>query len=136
MGLYLAVFERDEELDGSNVGSYGDFGAFRDAVISRLESGQAEARFPTLIMHSDCDGEWTPSEAATLEAELRIIGASFRKMPAIAVGGWQQDVIRELGLKLETLYDCYFDANGEPLIEVLIRLARLSQNRELPILFQ
>ena len=71
MGLYLTIFAGDEELDGVEVGAYADFSAFRDAVVSNLEAGNAGDRFPTLILHSDCDGEWSPDEAAKLEIELK-----------------------------------------------------------------
>jgi len=37
---------------------------------------------------------------------------------------------------MNTLYDCFFDIDGEPLLERLINLTRLSQRRSLPILFQ
>lgn len=39
MGLYLCVFEGDDELDGVEVGSYADFGAFRSAVATHVEGG-------------------------------------------------------------------------------------------------
>ena len=32
MSLYLCVFDDGEELDGIDVGSYEDFGRFRDAI--------------------------------------------------------------------------------------------------------
>jgi len=52
MGLYLCVFDGEEELDGVEVGFYADFGTFRNAVVRHLENGKAGSRFPTLIHHS------------------------------------------------------------------------------------
>lgn len=138
MGLYLAVFDGDEEVDGVEVGGYDDFGVFRNAVIRNLEGGAAGSRFPTLILHSDCDGHWTPHEAAALENELTIISSLFRELPPILLSpdGWQTRVAATFGIQIKTIYDCFYDIDGEPLLERLIGLATLSQARNLPILFQ
>ncbi len=137
MGLYLVILDEDEELDGVQVGSYSDFGTFRDAVAERLERGVQGSRYPTLMLHSDCDGEWTPSEAACLEKELEEISAAFRKLPPVVLTSeWQEQVAEECDLQLTSLYDCFFDVNGDPLLERLAELARLSQRKNLPILFQ
>ncbi len=74
MGLYLAVFDDDEELEGVEVGSYDDFSWFRNTIVDRLEEGVAGSRFPTLIKHSHCDGQWSPSEAVALKVELAAAG--------------------------------------------------------------
>jgi hypothetical protein len=137
MSLYLAIFEDDDELEGLQVGFYSDFGWFRNAVTARLEGGRAGSRFPTLILHSDCDGEWTPREAARLERELVEIAAKFRRLPPAPFNSeWQRQVARECGLRLNSLYDCFFDVDGEPLIERLIAMSKIAQARNLPILFQ
>jgi hypothetical protein len=137
MGLYLTIFEGDDELDGVEVGGYGDFGALRDAVVTCLESGNAGSKYPTLILHSDCDGEWSARDAVALEQELEDISGCFRRLsPAPLGSGWQQQVAAKLGLRINTLYDCFFDVDGEPVLERLVNLARLSQHRNLPILFQ
>jgi hypothetical protein len=137
MGLYLAVFDGDRELDGVEVGSYSDFGVFRNAVVTNLEGGAAGSRFPTLILHSDCDGLWTPSEATTLQRELEIIRAGFRECPPIALSAvWQREVTMILGIQIRNLCDCFFDVDGEPLLDRLIDLAKLSHTRKAPILFQ
>jgi Immunity protein 70 len=63
MGLVLCVYEGREagdDLDGFQVGSYSDFGAWRDFIAAKLEGGRWGSRFPTIMMHSDCDGEWSP----------------------------------------------------------------------------
>ena len=136
MGLYLAVFEGDDELDGVEVGSYADFALFRDAVVSHLERGAAGSRFPTLIIHSDCDGKWTPEEAGTLATELDVIAESFASLPPVSLDGWKAEVAKMFGIRLENLGNCFFDVDGEPLLERFSQLARLSQKRNLPILFQ
>jgi hypothetical protein len=137
MGLYLAIFDGDDELDGVEVGSYADFGRFRDSVVANVEGSRAGLRCPTLILHSDCDGEWSPFEASKLEEELRLIAQEFQRRPAAPMdAGWQVEVVRFCGLRIDNLYDCFFDVDGEPLIERLISLAKLSQERKLPITFQ
>lgn len=137
MGLYLCIFDGDEEVDGVEVGPYADFGKFRDFVVRELEGGSAGSKFPTLILHPDCDGEWSPSEAGKLEKELVEIGDEFHRRPSIAISAdWQKQVVKSFGLQIKNLYDCFFDVDGEPLLERLIGLARLSQQRNLPILFQ
>jgi len=137
MGLYLAIFDGEDELDGVEVGMYGDFGVFRDAVVNHLENGVAGSRFPVLILHSDCDGQWSSREAAALEKELEEIGARFRELPPIPFNAeWQQQIAETVGIRPRNLYDCFFDVDGEPLLERLIGLVQLSQARNLPILFQ
>ena len=137
MGLYLAIFDDGEELDGVEVGAYSDFSMFRNAVVKNLEDNVPGSRFPTLILHSDCDGLWTPSEAASLEKELEVISAQFREFsPVSLVADWQEEAARTFGIQFRNLYDCFFDVDGEPLLERLTELARLSQTQNLPILFQ
>jgi hypothetical protein len=53
MGLYLAVFDGDDEVDGVEAGPYADYNALRDYIVDVLENGRAGSRFPTLVMHSD-----------------------------------------------------------------------------------
>ncbi len=137
MGLYLAVFEDGNELDGVEVGPYASFGIFRHAVVNNLENRAAGSRFPTLILHSDCDGQWSAQEAATLEHELVEISTRFQELPPIPLeADWQKQTAKTVGIYPRNLYDCFFDVDGEPLIERLIGLAKLSQSRDLPILFQ
>ena len=136
MGLYLAIFDEDDELDGVEVGAYADFSIFRDSVVVNLEGGRAGSRFPTLILHSDCDGEWSPDAAAALETELQTITQEFSDLPPISLDGWKADIAKTFGLRPKNLGDCFFDVDGEPLLERLLGLARLAQDRRLPILFQ
>lgn len=124
-----------EELDGVEVGGYADFSAFRDAVVSNLEGGEPGSQFPTLILHSDCDGQWTPSEAAALERELETIGARFRGLPPVHLNSdWQKQAPKTFGIQINNLNDCFFDVDGEPLVERLIGLTRLSQAKNLSVM--
>jgi hypothetical protein len=137
MGLYLCIFDGDEEVDGVEVGPYVDFDKFRDCVVRELEGGDAGSKFPTLILHSDCDGEWPPTEVGKLEKELIEISCEFRRRPPVSISSdWQKQAIESFGLQIGNLYDCFFDVDGEPLLERLIGLARQSRERSLPILFQ
>ncbi|MBP1859709.1 Imm70 family immunity protein [Rhizobium herbae] len=137
MGLYLAIFDGDEELDGVEVGAYSDFAVFRDAVVNLVEAGLAGSRCPTLINHSDCDGQWTPNEAIRLEIELLAISERFRQLPAQPLDGeWKPKIAKMFGLMPANLYDCFFDVDGEPLLERLLALTKLSEKRNLPIVFQ
>jgi hypothetical protein len=137
MGLYLAIFDGENELDGVEVGAYADFGTLRNTVVKELESGDAGARFPTLILHSDCDGQWTPLEAVALGEELQTISTLFRKLPPIVLkSAWQIQTAKTFCLSIESLYDCFFDVDGESLLARLASLAELSHTKKLPILFQ
>jgi len=74
MGLYLYIFEGDEDVDGVEVGGYTDCNALRDCVVSQLEAGEAGSRFPT-----DCDGEWSVAECQRLQGELTQIVAALKE---------------------------------------------------------
>lgn len=137
MGLYLCIFEGDEEVEGLEIGSYDDFGTFRDTIRDRLEGGNAGSRFPVLMTHSDCDGTWSPVEASALHAELVAIARELSSLsPIPARDGWQQSVVRTLGLSPANLAECFFDVDGEPLLDRLLGLCKCSIERGLPILFQ
>ncbi|MGV3553128.1 Imm70 family immunity protein [Rhizobium sp.] len=137
MGLYLCIFDDEDELDGVQVGAYSDFGAFRSAVATHVEGGNVGSKCPTLMLHSDCDGEWSPQEADVLQQELAAITAKFTTLPPAPLGtGWQADVARHVGLDPANLYESFFDPDGEPLLQRLMDLAKCSTERNLPILFQ
>jgi hypothetical protein len=137
MGLYLCVFDGDEEIDGVELGSYADFGTLRAAVAKHIEGGAEGSKCPTLMLHSDSDGEWSPEEAMVLHSELTLISSRFKELPPEPLGdGWKAQVAREHGLYPKSLYDCFFDIDGEPLLERLSNLTQLSVERKLPILFQ
>lgn len=137
MGLYLCVFDDDDELDGVEVGSYSDFDFFRCSVTELLEDGLAGSRFPTLIIHEDSDGEWSFKECESLRKELMTIASEFQQLPGIQFrADWQQQVGKSLGLKPASLYESFIDVDGELLLERLIRLCDVAIERALPILFQ
>ena len=137
MGLYLCVFERDVEVDGVEIGSYADFGHFRHIVTDRLEGGAPGSNCPTLIFHSDCDGEWSVKQCIELEMEVRFISAKFKNLPPAEFNSdWQRTVAKSLGLRPKNLYESFIDVDGEPLLERLLGLCKLARERDRPILFQ
>lgn len=136
MGLYLAVFENDEEIEGVEVGSYDDFNVFRKTVTESLENGVEGSRFPTLVLHSDCDGIWNHDEAARLRAELETIRSEFAKLPPRCFEGWQNDVERSIGLAPSNLAESFIDVDGEYLFDRLITLTQVAEDRRQPIVFQ
>lgn len=137
MSLYLCVFDNEEELEGVEVGSYEDFGFFRDIVCNILENGKRGSKFPILMLHSDSDGAWTEDEVELLEKELRLISEAFRKEDQMEFhSDWQKDLEKSLGLKRCCLYDCFIDVDGEPLLDRLLDLCGVTKGKKLPILFQ
>jgi hypothetical protein len=140
VGLYLCVFQDrlvDEELEGVEVGSYGDFHRFREAVSDNLEGGNWGSRFPILMGHDDSDGVWSPEEAAKLELELLSIADGFAKLPPTGFEAeWQVDVARSNGIEPKSLLESFIDVDGEPLLERLIDLARTAVAAKMPICFQ
>ena len=89
------------------------------------------------MLHSDCDGSWTPKEASALEKELETISDLFKGLPPIPFSAdWQKGVAEEFGLKPKSLYDSFIDVNGDPLLSRLTALAKLSRERDLAISFQ
>jgi len=135
MGLYLCVLNEDEdEIDGVEVGSYDDFGRFRDAVGAL----DVDGGFPTLLLHPDNDGEWTPDECTRLLDELATIRARFEALPPAppAPGTWQAEVAKTFGVRPTSLYESFFDVDGENLIDRLAGLANAAIAAGRPILFQ
>jgi len=137
MGLYLCVFDEGEDVEGIDCGGYADWNAFIAAVVEHVEHGQRGTRVPLLTMHSDCDGEWSPAECAVLERALDEIEAVFRRLPAQPPrDGWRAAVAADLELQFDSLWDCFFDVDGENLIERLRGLAKVALDRDRPIRFQ
>ena len=136
MGLYLCVFRGDEELEGVEVGGYDDFERFR--VTARELDRRVFRRFSTLSAEVKPNTHWSPREAARLSRELAALGDELRKLPPrpFAQGSWQEQVSRELGRAPTSLYDCFIDVDGEPLVERLLGLCRVSTDAREPILFQ
>jgi len=137
MGLYLCIFDGDDELGAVEVGSYSDWGSFTDHVTATLEGGSAGARFPTLILHSDCDGEWTPTECSTLLSELQTVQRELQSQPPIPFAAeWQSQAASRIGLQPASAAESFVNVDGELLLHQLRRLAALAVERNLPILFQ
>lgn len=138
MGLYLCVFDRSgTEIEGVEIGSYADFGAFRDCVTSLLESGETGSRFPILTLHADSDGEWTSEDAKQLKEELIRIAQELSSLSPMELDvQWKKDVAKMYGLKPSTLNESFFDIDGELLTERLSQLAASSIESGQPILFQ
>ena len=138
VGLYLVIFgPDDDELGAVDVGRYSDFGRFRDAVTSHLEPLGWGTRFPVLMLHGDDDGEWTPAEAAELERELLTINTEFAALPPEPLPvGWQTALAAEFNLVPATLGECFFDVNGESVLDGLVDLSRIAVRQNLPISFQ
>jgi len=136
MSLYLCIFRGDDEIDGVDVGSYNDFGRFRDAVAEKLENGRQGSRFPILQLHPDSDGEWTPDECRGLEAELTLIQTELATLPPADFGGDQKDIAEELDLVPLNLGDSFIDVDGESLLSRLVGLCRLAVQHKEPVLFQ
>jgi hypothetical protein len=137
MGLCLYVFGLDagdnedpEELAEYDVGHYSDFGCFRDTIARKLDA----RRYPVLMLHSDCDGEWTLAEVSLLEQDLREIGAAFQKLPPEEPSGaFEHTAEYREGAK--SLYDCFHEVNGENLFEALLGLCAAAREHKRPITF-
>jgi hypothetical protein len=137
MGLYLCIFDGEEEIDGVEVGHYADFNALRQYVTRELEGGRSGTRFPKLIIHSDCDGEWLPADCQVLSAELSELASELKQRPPVPfTSDWQKIVAKSIGLKPENAFESFIDVDGEFLLDRIQALAKLSLERGLPILFQ
>ena len=137
MGLYLAVFDGDDEVAGVEVGSYEDFGVLRDYVANVLEGGQAGSRFQTLMIHSDCDGEWSTYECRELLAELAAITAEMKSQPPVPFASdWQKKVAKSVGLTPSSAFESFIDVDGEFVLDRVQHLVRVAIERNLPIIFQ
>jgi hypothetical protein len=136
MGLCLHVFgpadgdDDPEEIAECDVGHYSDFGCFRDTIARHLDA----RRFPTLMDHSDCDGEWSLADIPVLERELREIGAAFKRLPPVEPqGAFEHTAEYRAGAK--SLYDCFHNVNGENLFEALLELCAVARQHQRPITF-
>jgi hypothetical protein len=137
MGLYLCIFEGDEEVDGVERGGYADFGDMCDYIVRELEGGKPGARFPVFSRHSDCDGEWAAFECEPLAGELARIATELKARPAIPfVSEWQAKVAKSIGRVPQNAFESFLDVDGEPAIERLQGLVEIARTRRLPILFQ
>ncbi len=137
MGLYLTVFDGDDELDGVEVGTYSDYDVFIQAVIENVENGSKGSVCPILTLHHDSDGEWSSQESQGLRSELLKVRDVLVSMPPIShESPWVSQTMGECDLKPSNAYESFIDVNGEFLIDRLIDLTDLSIGKGLPILFQ
>jgi len=137
MGLYLYIFDGEEEINGVEAGSYNDYGVLLDYVALELERGKAGARFPTFVLKSDSDGEWSVADCKKLQVELDEIAVALRVRRAVAfTSDWQRDVAKSIGLKPQNALESFIDVDGEFLLERLQSLVKDALARQLPILFQ
>ena len=138
MGLYLCIFDdNDDEIDGVEVGLYADFGDFCNFVTRELEGGKHGARYPTLIRHSDSDGEWSVEACEALRSELADLASALKARPPIEfVSDWQKQVAKSIGLSPANAFESFVDVDGEFLVERLQALVETALKHRLPILFQ
>jgi hypothetical protein len=137
MGLCLYVFasgaedhDEPEEAAECDVGHYSDFGYFRDTIARYLDADC----YPTLMRHSDCDGEWTLAEVPVLEQNLQEIGAAFQTLPPEEPSGAFEHTA-EYRAGANSLYDCFHNVNGENLFESILKLCAVARKRGRPITF-
>jgi hypothetical protein len=131
MSPYFTIFDGDEEVTGWVFGHYSDFGYFRDTIAAKLNAKD----YPTLIQHSDCDGEWSSEELSKLRSELQAIAAAFRNLPAEQPTKAFEHTA-EYRRNAQSLYDCFHNIDGENVFEALISLCEEGIKRDRPILFQ
>jgi hypothetical protein len=137
VGPYLCVFEGDDEIDGVEVGPYADFGELRDYIVRELEGGRAGTKFPTFILHSDCDGEWSVEDATKLLVEMEEIVGFMKARKAVPFASeWQRNVAKNVGLAPKSAFESFVDVDGEFLLLRIRNLVRVALERRLPILFQ
>jgi Immunity protein 70 len=136
MGLCLHVFgpadgdDDPEEIAECDVGHYSDFGCFRDTIARHLGAN----RFPTLMDHSDCDGEWPLAQIPALERELGEVAAAFRDLPPEEPRGAFEHAA-EYRVGAASLYDCFHTVDGENLFEALSELCAVAREHQRPITF-
>lgn len=139
MGLYLCVFgsdENDDDLDGIEVGSYDDFHTFREEIHRRLEAGDDwGTRFPTLLLHSDSDGQWTVDECRALRDELTAIRAALAGTDPPPYTGWRAEAAEHAGHRPADLAEYFIDVDGEILLDRMNDLAQLAIETGRPVTF-
>jgi len=137
MGLYLCIFADADEIAGVEVGPYADYNFLRNYLVRELEGGKLGARFPTFILHSDCDGEWSVEECKQLAGELNVISDELSCRPSPGFPSeWQQAVAKSIGLAPSNALESFIDVDGELLIERMRGLVDVALKKQLPILFQ
>jgi hypothetical protein len=137
MGLILYVFgtdlggdEEPEELAECQVGHYSDFACFRNAIEAKLDA----SKYPLLMQHSDCDGEWACAELALLEKELNDIARRFKELPPEEPeNAFEHTAEHRIGAT--SLYDCFHDVDGENLFKSILKLCAAARENNRPITF-
>ena len=137
MGLCLYVLASDpqgddepDELAECDLGHYSDFACFRATIARHLDA----TRFPVLMNHSDCDGEWSTAEIPVLESELRAIAERFQELPPEEpVNAFEHTADERAGA--QSLYDCFHNVDGENLFEALLALCQSARKYSRPITF-
>jgi len=137
VGLYLCIYEGDDDIDGVEVGPYSDFGRLRDYIVRELEGRRAGSRFPTFILHSDCDGEWSVAECGKLRIELTQMRLAMHARPPVSfISEWQRNVAQSLGQSPKNAFESFIDVNGDFILERIQQLVDVAIDRQLPISFQ
>jgi len=137
MSLYLCVFAGHQEMAGLDVGSYADFNALRRTIAETLEGGAAGGRFPVLMGHSDCEGEWSAEACLKLRDELATIITEMKAGPPLPFSGdWQRSVADARALKPGSAFESFIDVDGEFVLQRLLGLVEAALGEGLPILFQ
>ncbi len=131
MSLYLTIFDGEQEVTGWVFGHYSDFGYFRD----RIASTPGSDRYPVLMLHSDCDGEWPVSELELLKGELQSIAATFRTLPPEEPAGAFEHTSK-YRRNARDLSECFHTVDGDNLFEAMSALCDDGMRLHLPILFQ
>ncbi|MES1197162.1 MAG: Imm70 family immunity protein [Pseudomonadota bacterium] len=137
MGLCLVIYdENGDDVAEVGVGPYSEFGALRDFVAFNLERQNAGSRFPTFMLHSDCDGEWSVEEMPKLIAELEAIIQEMRALPPAAFNAsWQEQISKQRGFARSSALDSFITANCDPVLGNILGLARRASELRRPISF-
>jgi Immunity protein 70 len=131
MSLFLTIFDGDDDVAGWAFGHYSDFGCFRDTIATKLRA----ADYPTLMKHSDCDGDWPVAQLPVLRSELESIAAAFRCLPAEEPQkAFEHTAEHRHGAR--SLYECFHNVDGENIFEALIALCDEGIRLQRPIVFQ
>ena len=130
MSLYLCVFDGEQEMEGVEVGSYASFNSFRSYVVREFEGGAPGSAFPTLVLHSDCDGEWSVDDCRRLRSELGSIRTAMAGRPPVLPADGLS------GPPPENALESFRDVDGQLLVERMQALVEVAIQRGRPILFQ
>lgn len=138
MGLYLCVFdEYGEDICGVEVGLYQYFAEFRQKVAIFVDNNRFTNKMPTLLQHSDCDGNWSVSDCRILINELTEIKAVFQQEPPLKeIQNLKKDIFKFYGIVPKNLFECFVDTDCEFLIDRLLGLCNFAIKENQPIQFQ